>query len=87
MLTELNPAALKSLYEALKILENAMNPNTNPDPRGLNDLLGIARSAIALAEATPEKPQRGGLMQMHGEVDEHGQCLNCANPPHEGPCP
>jgi len=26
------------------------------------------------------------LMEMRGEVDEHGKCPNCANPPHEGLC-
>jgi hypothetical protein len=25
-------------------------------------------------------------MQMHGEVDEYGECPNCVNPPHEGEC-
>src|SRR5258706_123875 len=40
----------QQLLEALKILANAMDPNTDPDRRGTYELLKIANDAIAKAE-------------------------------------
>lgn len=61
----------------------------------------IAREEITRIEAKPLDAIRGSLarkadadlvtvgfrlMQMNYEVDESGECPNCANPPHAGPC-
>ena len=43
----------------------------------------LVRSILALAATGLKEPN---LMEMHGEADDHGDCPNCANPPHEGPC-
>ena len=54
-------------------------PPSDEENRSLDRLLELAESA-------PEEQPPSGLMQMHGEVDEYGECPNCANPPHEGEC-
>ncbi len=44
--------------------------------------------AYWMTVAPPQEPPRlfFPLMEMAGEVDSNGQCPNCANPPHVGPC-
>jgi hypothetical protein len=40
----------EEIVDALKILTNALDPNTDPDPRGSDALLLIARYALLRAE-------------------------------------
>jgi hypothetical protein len=75
---KLNAAALRPLYEALKECLMAV-------PLHWTETRASAYAALILAESPAEQPP-SGLMQMHGEVDEYGECPNCVNPPHEGPC-
>lgn len=42
------------MLAALKTLVNAMDPNTNPDPRGIHELIRIGRAAIDNAIEWPE---------------------------------
>ncbi len=44
-------SAVRELLDALKIIANAIDPNTDPDKRGSDELLRIARRAIRHAEA------------------------------------